>query len=187
MAELGGQEFGVEIGTYPFPSNEVGFFGNFRLKYSSIHEGLGFQLISFDRKGDRISVELRASKWGSDSTSASNKQYRDAADEIVRPLLRSFNKAMGTSYRLRVTEARYGPIPTKRTLKYLDVFCNSANKSILHPLDWARFYDFVKQSRQLLNEETLEALLRERGFSGLQARHIATIYNHLVEFRLRHK
>jgi hypothetical protein len=64
-------------------------------------------------------------------------------------------------------------------------FAVLANKSVLHPLDWFRFYDFVRSNRMRrpLYENDMAHLLVKEGFSSQYATYIASVYFHLCEFK----
>lgn len=61
-----------------------------------------------------------------------------------------------------------------------------ANTSSLHPLDWKRFYELVRESRQELPEAELRPLLAARGFSTAKAAELAELYGHLWAFKRLH-
>ena len=69
----------------------------------------------------------------------------------------------------------------KRTKYFFDQFVNAANKQILHPLDWKRFYIFIQASHEgntkLLPGE-LECLLIDNGFPEDNASGLSNIYYH---------
>ena len=69
----------------------------------------------------------------------------------------------------------------KRTKYFFDQFVNGANKQILHPLDWKRFYVFIQACHEgntkLLPGE-LESLLLDNGFPEDNASSLANIYYH---------
>jgi hypothetical protein len=65
--------------------------------------------------------------------------------------------------------------------KSLVQFIFHANKSVLHPLDWRRFYVFVIVNHRLgmeLTETNVTSLLEEGGFAPENARAISNIYYH---------
>ncbi len=63
-----------------------------------------------------------------------------------------------------------------------DHFVSLANKSGLHPLDWARFYDFIvcsyRFSRSKVSEWHVKRLLVETGFNEERASELAIVYQH---------
>ena len=69
----------------------------------------------------------------------------------------------------------------KRTQYFFNTFVEAANKNVLHPLDWKRFYRFIyvaHAGRTKLSQAELEALLVSRGFSPKQSERLADIYHH---------
>ena len=69
----------------------------------------------------------------------------------------------------------------ERTGYYFAQFVAAANKDVLHPLDWRRFYHFIHaahQGRAKLSSHEVESLLVERGFSVSQAACLSNIYHH---------
>lgn len=78
----------------------------------------------------------------------------------------------------------------ERTKYFFDQFVNAANKQILHPLDWKRFYIFIQACHEgntkLLWGE-LERLLIDNGFPEENASSLSNIYYHgrnLLESRV---
>jgi hypothetical protein len=60
-------------------------------------------------------------------------------------------------------------------------FMRLANKVFLHPLDWDRFYEFVRVCHDhhvQFFEDDVTRLLLATGFSTVQARRIAQVYQH---------
>ena len=79
----------------------------------------------------------------------------------------------------------------KRTKYFFNQFVNGANKQILNPLDWKRFYIFIQASHEgntkLLPGE-LECLLIDNGFPEDNASSLSDIYyhgRHLLESRVK--
>jgi hypothetical protein len=69
----------------------------------------------------------------------------------------------------------------QRTKYFFYQFVNGANKQIIHPLDWIRFYRFIyaaHRGRTRLSEGELEKLLVEAGFPADNASQLANIYYH---------
>lgn len=154
---------------------------NFRYKGRSQHVDLGGQLIRRPASTARVAVEMRAARWDPDPPT--RDAYVASARLVFGPALTAYNRRYGRRYRFRVWNAQYGPKPSKRTLMLLDRFSVIANQSSLHPLDWRRFYEFVRDSRQELRFEVLESLLIERGFSKGKANQLAEVYAHLWAYK----
>lgn len=154
---------------------------NFRYMERSRHADLFGQLIRRPGSTVRVAVEMRATRWDPDPPT--RDAYVASARLVFGPALTAYNRTYGRRYRLRVWSAPNGPKPSKRTLMLLDRFSLIANQSSLHPLDWRRFYKFVRDSRQELRIEVLESLLIERGFSKGKANRLAEIYGHLWAYK----
>jgi len=183
MENLAAQDYRVEVlneADMPWLKMTI---VNFRCNVSSPHEELGFQLIHKKDMPDRVAVELRALRWAIDGPTAGYDEYVAAARSTIGKLLTIYNRQKGSRLRLRIKRSQQGPTPSKRTMHLIEKFTFTANKSSLHPLDWHRFYEFVHSSRQILHEDTLEALLRERGFNRSKARKLTEIYSHLIEYK----
>lgn len=157
---------------------------NFRYLGRSPHDGVGGQLIGRDDRPGRILVEMRAEHW--DPELPTRAVYRAAADDLMLPLLRAYNCTFGARYRFRVQKPGLkGFVPSPLTITLFDRFAILANTHSLHPLDWDRFYTFVRESRQEIPGHELRAMLVARGFSRDKAEHLAEIYAHLWNFKRR--
>jgi hypothetical protein len=103
---------------------------------------------------------------------------------LIGPLLKLYNQQKRSRLRLRVEKAnRREPRLPPQTSKLFKRFAVLANHSSLHPLDWQRFYEFVRLSRGEASEPTLAALLVKEGFSRSKAEYVADIYGHLWAFK----
>jgi len=147
------------------------------------HIGLFGQLIFRPKEKNKIIVEIRAHKWSSESTNYS--EYVTAAKSIFNDLLKKYNITNHKRYRLNIQKR----IDTKPKLPpgaktIFDVFVNSANKQILHPLDWRRFYIFIKycytKKVKIYREDIMRLLVNEK-FSEEKAEHLADIFYHGIE------
>jgi hypothetical protein len=187
MADIGQQSGGYEIERHFDALGEEGYHVvNFRYLKLSPHDEAGGQLIAYKDSKNRIAVEMRASTWNPDPPSRGT--YCEAARTIIGPILKKYNRTYSTRHRFRIEKApgHFVKISMK-TGEMLNRFAVLANKSSLHPLDWKRFYEFVRKSRQELPNDQLSSLLAEKGFSGSYAEHLAEIYEHLWAFkRLEH-
>lgn len=70
------------------------------------------------------------------------------------------------------------PVCTKY---FFDQFIHAANKQVLHPLDWKRFYDLIYVAhkwRTKLSEGQLMKLLEDAGFDSEMANELANVYEH---------
>lgn len=146
------------------------------------HAKVGGQLIARPELKGRIAVEMRAQTWWPDPPTYDS--YCCAARSIIGPLLIAYNREVGTKHRLRIQNPRQlEPKLPPRSAKLFKTFAVLANTSSLHSLDWRRFYEFVRASRNQLYEEELSRLLVKEGFSKSYAGRIAEIYRHLCEFK----
>ncbi|MBO9580136.1 MAG: hypothetical protein J7498_04520 [Sphingobium sp.] len=157
---------------------------NFRYLGSGPHIRVGGQLIARGDTAGRILVEMRAERWDPDPPTRAI--YCAAASELMLPLLKTYNRIHSTRLRLRVQktvlkETRLSP----RTKTLFERFAVLANTASLHPLDWDRFYAFVREGRQELPGYELRAMLIARGFSNEKAGHLSEVYAHLWNFKRR--
>lgn len=112
----------------------------------------------------------------------SYEQYVAAVRQLFDPLLQAYTQAYTTPLQLSIqskadTESTVPPAVQQR----FDQFVSLANKRVLHPLDWRRWYLFILDCHR--NEVMLEAtdvawLLFNAGFGEDQARDIARVYEH---------
>lgn len=165
---------------------DYGFDGiNLHFLKSSPHKGLGGQLIvQPDAKG-RVSVEIRAEQWHPDDP-PTYEIYVAEAKILIGPLLSIYNREAHTRHRMIVPpKEQLEPKLPPQSARLFKRFTTLANKSGLHKQDWGRFYEFVRDSRmrKQLPVEDMEILLIKEGFSEQSARHIAEVYNHLLEFK----
>lgn len=158
---------------------------NLRIIKSPQHRGLGGQLIVQPEAKNSVAVEIRAERWSPDDP-PSYDTYVAEARALISPLLSAYNREIGTRLRMSVPARRkLEPKLPPQSAKLFKRFVALANKSGLHPLDWRRFYVFVRDSRMrrpLLDEDMARLLIKE-GFPEQYARDIAAIYGHLWEFK----
>ena len=158
---------------------------NFRSTKSSPHIGLGVQLISQLDPKHIIAVEVRAERWSPDDP-PTYATYVAEAKALIGPLLSAYNRDTNTRHRMSIPKMKIlEPKPPPQSEKLFKRFAVLANKSVLHPLDWGRFYEFVRNSRMRspLYEEDMARLLMKEGFSAQYAKHIAGVYFHLCEYK----
>lgn len=80
-----------------------------------------------------------------------------------------------------IVNAEQMPELPPATCKLFVQFINCANRSVLHPLDWRRFYRFIRfcHSRRVkLSRDCLRDLLIRGHFSKQKAADLAEIYLH---------
>ena len=69
----------------------------------------------------------------------------------------------------------------KRTKYFLDQFMNAANKQNLHPLDWERYYMFIKAAHaghaNIMGGDLIKTLVLN-GFLEDDAEYLTSIYSH---------
>ncbi len=158
---------------------------NLRLKKSSLHTGLGGQLIAQPRNETSVAVEIRAQRWAPEDP-PTYEVYCAEAKALITPLLRAYNREAGTRYRLSIpSQVKLEPKLPPQCMKLFKRFTALANKSALHPLDWRRFYEFVRncKSRTCYSEDEIMRLLVKEGFSKKHARYIGDVYVHLWNFK----
>lgn len=156
---------------------------NLRYVGTSSHKELGAQFLCFDDTSNKVAVEIRADRWFPDNL-PSYDTYVSAAELLIKPILAEYNKDEGVRCRLLIESTkRLEPKIPPLGLRYFDRFSQLANKKMLHPLDWERFYEFVRNARANLSEEDMKYLLVKEGFASAKAEHIANIYRHLREFK----
>ncbi len=148
----------------------------------SEHECPEAKLLIWPLEPQRIQVEMNAVRWKPDPPT--RRIYCDLAATMIGTLIKADNATTGLRHRLHVQPIprRRPPLPPKAAERF-DRFVTLANRASLHPLDWGRFYDFVRISRREISEGTLTGLLVENGFNPARAEKIANIYHHLMAFR----
>ena len=122
----------------------------------------------------------------STAVAACEKTYVAEARTLIGPLLSVYNREVGTRHRLTIPAKRkLEPKLPPQSAKLFKRFTALANKSGLHPLDWRRFYEFVRDSRMRrpLPDEDMARLLIKEGFPEQYACDIAAVYSHLWEFK----
>lgn len=148
-----------------------------------MHKGLYGQLIYHPDKSLHIMVEMRATQWNPDPPTY--EVYIRSVFEVFKPLIQIYNKSYKTRLRLAVRSKSSLELRLPPTAKNaFDRFVTLANKSCLHPLDWKRFYGFVRvchARRVHLYEDDLIRLLLKAGFDKGKASYIADIFHHCTD------
>jgi hypothetical protein len=112
------------------------------LQSSNLHVGLFGQFIAMSNKPTIIQVEIRAERWYPEPPTY--KIYVESATEIIKPLLQLYNSSFGARHCLVIeSAASLKPKLSPRANQRFKEFVTLANKQILHPLDWQRFYYFI--------------------------------------------
>jgi len=158
---------------------------NLRFTKQSPHEGLGAQLIVRPDIKGTVAVEIRAQRW-SPNDHPSYETYVAAAQTLINPLLLIYNHNTHKRHRMTVTlKEKLEPKLPSQSARLFKRFTGLANKSRLHPLDWRRFYEFVRDSRMRTRvpDEDMTQLLIKDGFTDVYAEHITEVYGHLWDFK----
>jgi hypothetical protein len=158
---------------------------NLRCKGESIHKNIGGQLIVYLEDKNSVAVEMRAERW-SPRDPPTYDTYTAAAKDLIAPLLQTYNSQFHTRHRMYIpTIEKLEPKLPPKCAKLFQRFTVLANKSVLHPLDWKRFYSFVRNCRirSPLYEDEMTYLLIREGFGEEYAQHISGIYVHLCRFK----
>lgn len=131
-----------------------------------------------------VDVEIRAIKWTPDPPIY--EIYVDEARKILNPILKAYNKEYKSKLRLfiqsknAIEKSFRLPFTIEKIFK---TFTGFANKSCLHPLDWERFYKFIRACHyhRWKKPDVLEQLLRNEGFTEEYARELTMIFDHSYE------
>jgi|GEM_PF-3180697 len=134
------------------------------------------------QNNQRIDIEARSTVW--DPLHLSSEEYVKTAKELVNPILREYNRIYKTNRRLKIQAKKPYIIPEK-TKELLTRFANLANKKMIHPFDWKRFYAFVfhchKQSAKV-SQCMVSSFLKDSGFTNEKANFLSDLYYHFREF-----
>jgi len=177
MVSIAESEPGVTVELHQDTFGKEGLhFANFFLPGFSENIRSGGQLIV--RPGEaRVFVEMRSAAWQSDHptrneyTQLSAKRY---LDRFYVPITKLSAHIIGCGSRVRALA-----ISCLRNRSVFEQFSILANTHTLHPLDWERFYLFVRNNRRELPEGTLRPLLIQKGFSSEMAQMLSDLYHHL--------
>lgn len=188
MAEIAEKSGSFNVEKHYDALGQKGFdIVNLRHNKQSPHTGLGAQLIAQPGEKAAIAVEIRAQQW-SPKDSPSYETYCAEAKTLIAPLLATYNKETGSRHRMTIpVKEKLEPRLPPQCAKFFSRFVALANKTSLHPLDWRRFYEFVRdcRSRARYSEEEIARLLIKEGFSEKYANYIGDIYGHLCDFKRR--
>jgi hypothetical protein len=145
------------------------------------HRGLGAQLLISSSRGRWADVEVRAADWGGEPAAPSREAYVEAAEFVLRPLLKVYNREHGTRRRLLIERPRALPVLPPVATELFETFVACANTRVLHPYDWDRFYDFVRHCAAHnvgVSVEDVQRLLLCSGFESSYADQIAAVFRH---------
>lgn len=164
---------------------------NFVPLFNTPHTGLFGQFVYFSKYKSRMHVEVAAMRWSMaeparDALRPTYETYVEAARQMFDGLVRSYNRIHHTKRRLNIQPREtMEPILPPGAQKVFEHFALRANKSDLHPLDWNRFYMFVRYChtrRVVLGEESLCRILVRSGFAENDGWEIAGAYRHIRAF-----
>jgi hypothetical protein len=121
-----------------------------------------------------------ADQWGSacDVKCVSAREI-NTAFSLFRPLVRRAARAIGVCCQLRYPRDRIARPIAPETRRRLHAFCALANRSCLHPLDWERFFRFIRfchQRRPSITSGQVRGELRLNGFSDALAERLVDYY-----------
>lgn len=140
------------------------------------------QLLVAHDEGGRVEVEARARGPAAGARLATYDGYVAIVRGAVGPVLRAWNRRNGCRLLLSVQpRAALEPRLPPAAAAHFDRFVACANTAVLHPLDWRRFYAFVRHAHAVrldLDAEELARLLVRAGFDGAHAGEIAAAYTH---------
>ncbi len=146
----------------------------------SPHKKLCGSIISNPESGTRVFIEMVAERWHPDPPSYDT--YVEAVRLLITPLIKAYNKEYHSRCQLHIqAKTVKEPVLPAETRKRFTSFIVCANKSALHPNDWALFYQFISfchAHHVKLSESCLRYLLVKEGFSGEKAAYLADIYYH---------
>ena len=127
-----------------------------------------------------IRVELQCSGWLDRPTKY--EDYKNFAGFILNPILIAYNAEADTNVALEITSMEdMEPSMQEAANGSFQLFVRMANKSRLHPLDWERFYSFVRvceSSSESLSESDLSRILKQSGFDAEYSELLSAIYYH---------
>lgn len=108
--------------------------------------------------------------------------YVAATKTTMRPLLDAYAVQFQQRYRLGITRrTTLQPKLPAAARRVFDAFLDDANKTVLHPLDWERFYFFIRHCsarRVRCRPGDLQRLLIRAGFGEDQSHRLCSIYEH---------
>jgi hypothetical protein len=148
----------------------------------AMHTGLVGQFVIDPQKRGIVTVEIRADRWNPEPPTY--EIYVAAAKETIAALLAAYNILFNSKYRLLIqTEEDLKPKLPPRAKVRFNEFVVMANKQILHPFDWERFYYFIyacSSKNMKITQEDVKELLVQRDFSDEVAEELANIFGHGV-------
>lgn len=121
---------------------------------------------------------MRAQRWSHEPPTRT--VYEQSARDLVGELVKRYNRSFGTRHRLRIGTRETRPFKlSQRSKTLLDRFATLANTRDLHPFDWRRFYQHIREGRQEIPEHVLREQLERAGFAPDKADELAQLHAHL--------
>ncbi|RXK53470.1 hypothetical protein ESB00_17410 [Oleiharenicola lentus] len=156
----------------------------FAPKAKQTHEGLVGIFVNWAHEYPVIRLQIIASRWQPEWPTY--QVVRTAAEELFLPVIKEYNRRNRTRYRVRIeTQEETLPKLSPAAQKAFHQFAHGANQRCLHPLDWQRFYRFVRVCYATGNsphEEDVAFFLRKAGFESKYADTIAQVFMHCRDF-----
>lgn len=175
VAEL--ETFAIRGGIDALPKSE-----SLAIDYlsSTPHDDLVIVLWVDSDEDKRINIILKASHW--EPEPLSYDVYVQAVRDAIGPMIDVYNKKYDPRCNLKIqAKKEIFPQISRKTRIVFDDFISQANKNMLHPDDWERFYLFIRiahRYRIKINADQMEYILHTEGFEGTQAAKLALIYDH---------
>ena len=138
------------------------------------------QIFSIPEKKNIVQVEIKAPTWKEEPVTYD--LYVDEAQRILNPLINDYNKKYKVRRKLSIQSKNSLEKKLPRLANELFMtFVRAANKNMLHPLDWKRFYIFIRHcysKKVSLYPDELLRLLITNGFEKRKAEYLSDIFSH---------
>ncbi|MCL5029219.1 MAG: hypothetical protein M1480_09395 [Bacteroidetes bacterium] len=141
------------------------------------------QIFSVSDKENIVQVEIKAPTWKLQPVTYD--LYVEEAKRILNPLINDYNKNYCVRRRLSIQSKDSLEKKLPRLANDLfKIFVHATNKNMLHPLDWKRFYIFIRHcySKKVnLYPDELLRLLIANGFEKRKAEYLSDIFSHGIK------
>jgi len=159
----------------------------FAPKAPQLHEGLVGIFVNWAHEYPVIRLQIIANRWQPEWPTY--EVVRDAAEALFLPVVKEYNRRNRTRYRVRI-ESQEDTLPklSPAAQKEFNEFVQGANLRCLHPLDWQRFYRFIRVCYATHNnpyESDVAFFLRKAGFASEYANFISQVYMHCRDFYIQ--
>jgi len=159
----------------------------FAPKVPQLHEGLVGIFVNWVHEYPVIRLQIIASRWQPEWPTY--QVVRDAAEGLFLPVVKEYNRRNRTRYRVKIEE-QIDTLPklSAAAQNAFNEFAHGANLQCLHPLDWQRFYRFVRvcyTTKNNLYESDVAYFMRKVGFKNDYANFIAQVYMHCRDFYIQ--